>query len=264
MNNSLNRSVMCLHKMVREMYRKKIEMPRIIKCAAQLLDVGVSRNSILNNILEDCVARQYADGGFVGIADTIWSISFLKYYDETETINKAMAWLKKQKNSNGYGRSSRDMTRIPVTGLAYYLLPELATSEDINDLLELWLSEKNSLTYKAGFTLMALKKNSSKITTPINLIQDTVDWLASQQNEDGGFAPWKGHPVGSNIYCTSIATLGLLSYYDMVEPRCIEKTYNYILDKQLKNGLWAYHEIEDGGAWGARTLCELERRYKDV
>ena len=61
MNNSLNRSVMCLHKMVREMYRKKIEMPRIIKCAAQLLDVGVSRNSILNNILEDCVDRQYAD-----------------------------------------------------------------------------------------------------------------------------------------------------------------------------------------------------------
>lgn len=239
-------------------------MPRIVKCSAQLLDVGVSRNSIPSEILKDCMERQNDDGGFVGIADTIWSISFLKHYDERNAINRAMLWLKKQKNSNGYGRSNRDMTRIPVTGLAYYLLPELATSKDVNDLIELWLSEKNSLTYKAGFTLMALKKNSNKMTMSNDLLQETIEWLISQQEEDGGFAPWKGHPVGSNIYCTSIATLGLLSYPDKVDSRCIEKINNYVIDSQLKNGLWAYHEIEDGGAWGARALCELERMHTNV
>ena len=264
MNNLSNRSIMCLHKMIREMYRKKIEMPRIIKCATHLLDIGVSCNSIPSAIIKDCISRQYNDGGFVGVADTIWSIAFLKHYGETETVNKALMWLKKQKNSNGYGRSSRDMTRIPVTGVAYYLLPELASREDINDLVELWLSEKNSLTYKAGFTLMALKKNSDKIKISDNIIQDTIEWLISQQDEDGGFAPWKGHPVGTNIYCTSIAALGLLSYFDRVDPKYVGNIYNYIINKQLKNGLWPYHEIEDGGAWGARTLFELERMHINV
>lgn len=28
---------------------------------------------------------------------------------------------------------------------------------------------------------------------------------------------------------------------------------------QLKNGVWRYHEIEDGAAWGLRAMTEFEK-----
>lgn len=259
MGNVLDKTIMCLHKMIREMYRKKIEMPRIIKCSTQLLDIGVSNNSIPKEIISDCLSTQKKDGGFVGVADTIWTIRFLKYYNKNEAVNDAVSWLKEQKNPNGYGRSSRDMTRIPVTGLAYFLLPEIASGNDVNNLIALWDTEKNSLTYKAAYTLMAIRKNIEKIDYPDEVIAETIKWLLSQQEDDGGFAPWKHHPVGTNIYCTAIASLGLLSFKEQVKAECFQRIYEYIKSKQLINGLWPYHEIEDGAAWGARAVFELEK-----
>lgn len=39
----------------------------------------------------------------------------------------------------------------------------------------------------------------------------------------------------------------------------IQKAYKYILHTQLPTGLWPYHEIEDGAAWGLRALTAIEK-----
>jgi hypothetical protein len=68
------------------------------------------------------------------------------------------------------GRSKRDMHRIPVTGLALYLLPEIATEKKLEWLENTWSSELNSLTYKAAYTILAFNKNEYKPKKNNNLI----------------------------------------------------------------------------------------------
>jgi len=85
-----------------------------------------------------------------------------------------------------------------------------------------------------------------------------MDWLASQQEENGGFAPWRRHPVGANIYCTAIAVLGLLSYWKKMYFDQIIGAYEYMKMTQLNSGIWPYHEIEDGSSWGLYAMTCVE------
>lgn len=259
MSKYTERATLALHKMIREMFRKNIEISRISKCSCQLLSTGISKNSIPDDIIEKLIESQYDDGGFVAIPDTLWNCKLLEFYPEYEIQRKsAIKWLNDQSHDNGFGRGKRDMIRIPVSGIAYYLLPELASDIRLNQLEKLWCSEKKSLVYKAGYTLMAFYKNDYQPREE-GLIEETVNWISSQQEDNGGFAPWKNHPVGTNVYCTSISLLGLLCYAEYVNKEVFEKGYNYIIETQLRNGIWPYHEIEDGAAWGLRALTELER-----
>ena len=253
------RTALSLHNMIREMYRKKIELARITKCSTQLIMAGATPNSIPMKIVDDVIQSQNEDGGFVANSDTIWNSKFLEFYPPFSNERaKAIEWLKEHRTGLGYGRSIRDMGRIPVTGLAFYLLPELCEVDNLKWLEDLWISEKNSLTYKAAYSLMAFSKNTY-LSSEDTLIKETIDWLACQQEEDGGFAPWKGHPVGTNVYCTAVSCLGLMSYPEIVDHVILEKAYSYLTHTQLKNGLWAYHELEDGAAWGLRALVEMEK-----
>lgn len=155
------------------------------------------------------------------------------------------------------------MHRIPVTGLALYLIPEIATKQNLEWLDKTWNMELNSLTYKAAYTILAFNKNNyiSKINSKI--IKETADWLKKQQEISGGFAPWLNHPVGENVYCTSVVLIALISMKDDSYKQTIEKAYNYLCRTQLKNGIWAYHEIEDGASWGLYALTQA-RKYLEV
>lgn len=254
-----DRTAMSLHHMIREMYRKDIELARIVKCSVQMILSGVSANSIKDEILKKLIASQNEDGGFVSNTDTIWNAKFLSFFPRYhEAYQAAIQWLDCHRTERGFGRSSRDMGRIPVTGIAFSLHPSICNEEDLMWLEDLWLSEKNSLTYKAAYTLMAFKENKY-VTKNKFLINECVQWLMSQQEDDGGFAPWKGHPVGSNIYCTAVSVLGLITYPMKESDDIIQKAYKYILHTQLPTGLWPYHEIEDGAAWGLRALTAIEK-----
>ncbi len=255
-----DRATMALHKMINEMLRKNIELARIIKCSTQLLMVGVSANSIPNHIINKCLEFQHKDGGWVSVTDTIWNTKFLSFFGiYDKNIKSALDYLDKNRVELGFGRSKRDIGRIPVTGLAFYLLPQLASNKSLKWLENLWISEKNSLTYKAAYTLMAFKKNDYKPFNN-NIIQETMDWLSLQQQDNGGFAPWKNHPVGANVFCTSIALIGLMQYIDKypIYKSRLKKAYEYLCQTQLINGIWPYHELEDGGAWGLAALSKYE------
>jgi hypothetical protein len=124
---------------------------------------------------------------------------------------------------------------------------------------QLWISEQNSLTYKAGYSLMAFQRCRY---TPSDgtIISKTIDWLSKNQEEDGGFSPWKGHPVDSDVYCTSIALLGLMHSSETGTLTVLKRGLYWLLNTRLKTGLWKYHEIEDGASWGLLTATELMKR----
>lgn len=254
-----NRATLSLLNMTNEMFRKKIEISRITKTSTLLLLSGLAPTAIDINIVHACINSQNADGGFVGNTDTIWNAKMLEFFPHYhEELNAALRWLQEDNSAEGgFGRSKRDMHRIPVTGLALYLLPNVANEKHLTWLEKTWLAEKNSLTYKAAYTLLAFKKTKHN---PINfdIITETSSWLASQQEEDGGFAPWRKHPVGSNIYCTAVATIALLEIDEILYGNNIIKAYEFMKNTQLKSGIWPYHEIEDGSSWGLLALTKCE------
>ena len=254
----INRATASLLNMANEMYRKGIEISRITKTCALLLMSGVSECIINARILQRCANSQHEDGGFIGNTDTIWNIKLLEYFPNfsAERI-AALRWLTTNNGQEpGFGRSKRDMHRIPTTGLALYLLPELSNDKILTWLEKTWSSEKNSLTYKAAYTLLAFHKCHYQAQDK-SLVRETVDWLISQQEDNGGFAPWRNHPAGEDVYCTAIATLGLITAGERAY-NAIKKAQDYLCFTQLKSGIWPYHEIEDGSAWALLALVESE------
>jgi hypothetical protein len=253
-------TIRSLRSMIAEMNRKNLDLKRITKTASLLICSGLSTNSVPADITRRCLSEQREDGGWVSIADTMWNAYFLQLLGSQQygpNIEKAKSFLLLQINERGlWGRSKRDISRIPVIGLLFYLFPELADKHRLLLLEELWQSEKNSLTYKAAYILMAFK---AALYTPKekNLTGDTVEWLMENQRPDGSFAPWKTHPAASDVFCTSIAVLGLLQYKESVLPETFEKSYNWLLSNRLPSGIWPYHEIEDGASWALYTLTQL-------
>jgi hypothetical protein len=258
------KTVMSLCAMLRNMEGKKLELKRLAKTAALLLLGGVSPNSIPPGISERCLQEQHPDGGWVATVDTMWNALFLETLDKTAfrpAVEKALRFITAQKNQQGlWGRSKRDMSRIPVTGILFYLFPRLADNRSLLLLEKLWLSEKNSLTYKAGYTLMAFNRCGYRPQDQ-QLVPDAVHWLLENQETGGGFSPWREHPVEPDVYCTSIALLGLDSQRALVPPQALKRGLHWLLKNRLDTGLWKYHEIEDGASWGLYTITQLLQNH---
>ena len=106
-----------------------------------------------------------------------------------------------------------------------------------------------------GFFLLGLSASNVTIDD-CPLIKDTYSFLHDEQNEDGGFGPWKDHPIGSDPWSTGIVLLGLLSYPGLVKREIIERSINWLAENQLPNGLWPYHYIEEGSAYAYWGLVE--------
>jgi len=254
------RAIGSLKHMMAEMSRKGLDLSRLTKTAGILLSIGVSRNSIPDNILAQCLEEQRSDGGWVGITDTMWNTYFLLKYDHSKyesQISRGVSYLKTMRAADGlWGRSERDRSRIPVTGMILYLLPQLATPDILLSFEQLWWSERNTLTYKAAYSLMAMARCSYVPRRP-GLIEDTVEWLVANQREDGSFAPWRSHPVPSNVFYTSIAVLGLAQYPHLVPSETFAQALQWLIQTQLPQGIWGFHEIEDGTSWGVWALFHL-------
>lgn len=248
--------------MLLEMDNKGIEIKRITKTASLLISGGLSPNSIPDGIISRVLHGQQKDGGWVSVVDTMWNTFFLTCIGNSEyhdNINRGKKFLMAQKNKNGlWGRSKRDMSRIPVSAVLLYLFPDMAGSMDLIRLEALWAVEMNSIVYKAGYALMAFKKNDYSPKDRA-IIEKTCLWLAQSQRKDGGFAPWLEHPVDSDVFCTSISILGLLQYPDLVSRDIFKGAYDWLLKNRLGSGVWKYHEIEDGASWGLLALTELKK-----
>jgi len=200
---------------------------------------------------------QHPDGGWTNAIETVFLSVLCRFrLGLQDCYNASMSWLRNvRKSDGGWGGSERDISRIPVTGILLHLLPELADQKAANWLKNEWRKDfggHTRLTYKGACFLLGLCACG---VTPNDcpLIAETYSFLAEEQNEDGGFGPWKDHPIGSDPWSTGIVLLGLLSYPKLVKRKIIEKTINWLAENQLPNGLWPYHYIEEGSAhayWG--------------
>ncbi len=257
------RAAASLQNMVNEMQKKHLELKRMTKTATILLKTGFSSPGLFASLEKKCVETQHRDGGWVAIVDTMWNIAFLSQIDSQKyaaNISAGKEYLLKNVGPNGiWGRSVRDFERIPVSGTLLFLLPDMATEDRLLALEKLWISEKNSLTYKASYTLMAFKRNHY-VPQQAHLVSETMAWLINNQRCDGSFAPWKEHPVASDTYCTAIALLGMLSYPKFADSTIVEKAATWLIETQLPEGIWPYHEIEDGGGWALFALSCMKNR----
>jgi hypothetical protein len=258
---AVHRGIISLSQTTKDFLHKEIELARICRLAVLLKESGVNINSIIfPKIAEKCIEMQRADGGWSDVPETLWCTSLLNLSDEYEVyVERALKWIYSQrKEAQGWGKSIRDTARIPITGLMLYLLPQLSSDEYFNWLEREWKKEFQGLpclSYKAAFTLMAFVKNNYH-PEDNEIILKTVRWLADQQNNDGGWGPWKDHPVGSDPWCTGICLVSLLHYPDELPQKVLQKALEWLKEKQLPNGLWAYHYLEDGSGWALYALSK--------
>ncbi|MBW2152003.1 MAG: terpene cyclase/mutase family protein [Deltaproteobacteria bacterium] len=242
--------------------QNEIEAKRIALCLLCLIIEGSSiRSAFIKQAYEYIVGKQHGDGGWIDVEETLVAVKALSIANSSfgTKIEKGTEWLLSQRNSDGgWGKTNRDISRIPITGLLLYLLPELSDKKVVNWLKNEWRKDfegATKLTYKGAFFLLGLAASGVSVDDCL-LIKDTYSFLFDEQNDDGGFGPWKDHPIGSDPWSTGIVLLGLLSYPELVKRDVIERAVNWLAKNQLPNGLWAYHYIEEGSAYAYWGLVE--------
>jgi hypothetical protein len=123
-------------------------------------------------------------------------------------------------------------------------VPSVIKPDDITWLANEWQRDYEGhvrLSYKAGFFLLAMREGYAN-----NLVGQTVEHLAKDQNEDGGFGPWRNHPIGSDPWSTGVVLWGLSRWIRIVDKAVINKAISWLEKTQLPSGYWPYHYLDDG------------------
>lgn len=254
----LARAVVALVAFLGSKTYQNIEISRLARVLCILVSCGcTTRFSFFTRALDYIVQKQQPDGGWSDPEETAWAIGAIKFMRGigNPAIPSAIEWLDRARYpGGGWGRHLRDQARIPITSLTSALVPQAIKPEDRIWLAKEWKKDFDGsvqLSYKAGFFLMSRAE-----TQETDLVDQSISYLYKEQNEDGGFGPWKDHPIGSDPWSTGIVLLGLLSYPELVKREIIEKAVNWLAENQLPNGLWPYHYIEEGSAYAYWGLVE--------
>lgn len=247
-SDSIVLAVSCLTGFIAQAITKSLETIRIAKSVKSLLDAGILRSGPPLRVATDClVTKQQSDGGWSDPEETAWACTVLREVNahNDPSVRSAIQWLDSvRKPSGGWGRHDRDQARIPTTALIAALVPDVVTSSDITWLTNEWQHDFAGpvrLSYKAGFFLLAVPERRAD-----DLVAETIAHLALDQNDDGGFAPWRNHPIGSDPWSTGIVLWGLSRWVTKVDKTVIEKALAWLERSQLPSGYWTYHYLDDG------------------
>ena len=229
---------------------RSLETIRIARAANTLFFAGSAiAGDIFQQAADFFIQSQRPDGGWSDPEETAWAISCISLVRgrEDPVVQAAVQWLNTVRlPTGGWGRHPRDQARIPITALIASLVPEALKREDIDWLQNEWARDFRGpvrLSYKAGFYLLAMPKDQEN-----ELIGQTIAHLAQDQNSDGGFAPWKGHPIGSEAWSTGVVLWGLSLWRDKVDPAILERALSWLHKTQLPSGYWPYHYLDDGAS----------------
>lgn len=231
----------------------QIESIRVARAESALLFAGVSHTALFEQRLMYLRQVQFKDGGWADPEETAWAAGFISQVKDQYdlAVIKAVQWLKSNRlNGGGWGKHSRDRARIPTTSLVLTLLPEAGSDEDYKRVSQEWakdLSGSVQLSYKAGFYLLVA--GHASIQGDSELIDDTIRHLINDQNDDGGFGPWKNHPIGSDPWSTGVVLWGLSKWIDRIDPAVIEKALHWLQITQLPSGYWPYHYLDEGTSY---------------
>ena len=231
---------------------QKLDLQRLARVGYALVQAGCSlKGSFLARLGSYIAGNQQRDGGWTDAEETAWCLSFLNKFGNSyaEEIRLATAWLNSSRQSSGgWGKNNRDKSRIPITALVIALVPEVASVRDFEWLARQWqddVSSPTQLSYKGAFFLLSVTSRTNQYA---HLVDVTIDYLNNEQEEDGGFGPWKGHPVGSCPWTTGVVLWGLSKTASKVSSRTLKRAVAWLESKQLPNGLWPYHYLDDATA----------------
>jgi hypothetical protein len=232
----------------------EIEPLRLARVVATMLWVETIPNvCLLNKSSEFLRNTQLPDGGWSDPEETGWSLAALSKIDtgQKEAIQKGINWLNSDRHiGGGWGRHPRDQVRILTTALVLTLVPSVVVNADRKWVRQAWEKDLNSpvrLSYKGGFYLLTVKNENEEQIDP--LVLSTIAYLADDQNEDGGFGPWRDHPIGSDPWSTGVVLWGLSKWIDNVDPIVIEKALAWLERTQLPSGYWPYHFLDEGTSY---------------
>ncbi|GAH00200.1 unnamed protein product, partial [marine sediment metagenome] len=180
-------------------------------------------------------------------------------------LERGKQWLASvRKPCGAWGKTERDQPRVPVTGLISAVLPEVVERETLDWLADEWqhdLASDVQLTYKGAFFLLA--QMHPQAPTKHDLMERTITLLRGEQEDDGGFSPWKGHPVGSDPWCTGVALWGLSGCASRVPAQTFERGVSWLQSRQLDNGMWPYHYLDEGTAMALIGAARALRSMKE-
>lgn len=206
------------------------------------------------------VSRQQSDGGWASVMETGWCTAALGP-DVRGARDGGLSWVESQRlETGGWGATARDALRLPVSGLLLRLHgTAIGCHRDWGALERSWardLAGSLRLTYKAAFYLMSQTANANRNE---DLEAETMGYLIGNANPDGGFAPWRGHPIGSDPWSTGICLVGLCSMPSAVNRDVIAGAAAWLVSTQLKSGHWPCHFIDEGTAYAFWGLSEAEK-----
>lgn len=250
-----DRSVLALAGFLLAAVEKQLEPVRVARAGCAVLAAGWSiRVPLLAEVVPSyLLSHQNPDGGWCDTEETAWCAGYLTACGgrHASALQQACCWLRSERNpQGGWGRTSRDWPRIPLVGLLCALVPGVVDGSSIGWVAAEWAADLHGqapLSYKAGFFLISQSiVQSSEQAQP--LIEETLGFLIAQQNEDGGFGPWRDHPAGSDPCTTGIVLWGLRSYSHLVPTSLYSKASAWLLSTQLPSGHWPYHYLDEGTA----------------
>ena len=246
------RATQVLHSFVDRSAGLRKEPIRIGRVAIALQIAGVNHR-LLEHIVNNLSNTQFEDGGWSDSEEAAWVAGFIERVrgKGNPAVSQAIQWLKSNRLiGGGWGRHPRDRARIPTTALVLTLLPEAGCDEDYEWISREWgkdLAGPVQLSYKAGFYLLAAPKPA--IQGDSELIDRTICHLAQDQNNDGGFGPWRDHPIGSDPWSTGVVLWGFAKWIDRADPDVIERALHWLRITQLPSGYWRYHYLDEGTSY---------------
>lgn len=223
--------------------------------------IRIARLSVLAGIASSDVvglieSRQQDDGGWIDVDETLWCVTALP--ERSSARERGLQWLGRERHpSGGWGRSARDASRIPSTSLVLRLQPRIGSPEDWQMLEDSWARDMSSdlkLTYKAAMYLMCQPGNPKRNR---DLERQTLSFLSANVNPDGGFGPWRNHPIGSDAWSSGFCLVGLAA----IAPKnpMLDSVAAWLCSSQLETGYWPYHYLDEGAAYAFWGLSEALR-----
>jgi len=261
--SSLMRGAAATLRLLGDLAAKDVEPERMARAALLLLLAGVRpAEAALKDITRVCLESQQGDGGWGSVEESAWCAGWLEAvggYDAP--VEAARAWMRSQcAPARGWGQGVRDIPRLPVTGVVLMLHPGLADPPATSWLVSAW--EKDAagepvLSYKAAAVCLVLSSRLHAQRDPAfrRALASASRHLAGDVNPDGGWGPWRGHPVGSTPLWTSMSLAALASRETAAPGAVLSGAAEWLVSRQLPDGLWPDHFLEEAAAWAVFALA---------
>ena len=233
-------------------------LTRIARIAAVLPEQALG---LPPDVLAAVVGGQRDDGGWASVEESIWCLGSITSFSEAEDCSvRGLEWMHAQRAANGgWSTAPRDTPNYVITALAISRVRGLAQYPDAEWLEDSWrrdMAQDVKLTYKGALYLEGMQRVAVGDGC---LMEATAAYLTQEQNDDGGFGPWKDHPIGSDPWSTGMCLVGLCACPQLADRVVVERAAQWLVSAQLESGYWPYHFIDEGTAYAYWGLSEADK-----